>query len=105
MGSLEGHGQEQALQLPKLSEVQLLRVCLKGNMKMHKSPVHQVLRNHQPFLLILQFYPQISINFYPPTEAKESVPAIVTEEQAHNGLKYLLLHGSLKGHKTLTVGN
>ena len=22
-----------------------------------------------------------------------------------NGLKYLLLHGTLKGHKTLTVGN
>lgn len=50
---------------------------------MHKSPVHQVFRNHQPFLLILQLYPQISINFFPPTEAKESVLAIVTEEQAH----------------------
>lgn len=49
---------------------------------MHKSPVHQVFRNHQPFLLILQLYPQISINFSP-TEAKESVLAIVTEEQAH----------------------
>ena len=72
---------------------------------MHKSPVHQVFRNHKPFLLILQLYPQISINFFPPTEAKESVLALVTEEQAHNGLKYLLLHGTLKGHKTLTVGN
>lgn len=32
-------------------------------------------------------------------------PLSLKNKLTDNGLKYLLLHGSLKGHKTLTVGN